>query len=77
MRLADPAFLEAVRWVVFAEQLMPDLVEARRTASTDPSEEVLKGGPRLVEFQARRAAARARILELEPVVYPADPEGDA
>lgn len=77
LRQADPAFLEAIRWVVFAEKLGPGLVAARRTADTDPPDELLnRGGAALVAFRAEREAARARVAELEPILYPADPEDD-
>jgi hypothetical protein len=76
LRYATGEFLEAIRWVAFVEKLAPDLVQARVTAATDPGPDSLKGGPALIEFNARRLRARDRVAELEPILYPPDPEPD-
>jgi hypothetical protein len=74
LRLARPAFLRAVRWALYAEQLSGDLPEIRTAVATDPPDSLT--GADLIRFMANRKSLREGLAETEGALYPPDEDGD-
>jgi hypothetical protein len=73
LRLAQPAFLRAVRWALFAEKAGDGLAEMRAAAATETPDGLT--GAALTTFMVSRSAVRDQLAETERLLYPKDDDG--